>query len=116
MTQEHDEGHVWTGWPTRPALSLYADGGQVLVRSRSIRFDLADAVGHFFGVGLFAFHFGIHSDSTVLRKWTKQKIAAQESNIRYDLTHDGFDVMLACLKAPGLACREDAIWRLEITT
>lgn len=110
-----DDTYIWTGWPPRPVLTLYGDDGVCLHRNRSARLDLADTIGPFFYQGARRIVFGIRSDSSVERRWTEERLAAQENNIRYDLSHDGLYVKLTRLKGIGLPCSEEAIWRLKIS-
>lgn len=114
MSLDEAKMNIWTGWPPRPVLTLYGAGGVCLHRSRSARLDLADTIGPFFCQGVRSILLGLRSDSTVERRWTEERLDAQENNIRYDLSHDGFRVKLTRLKGHGLSCSEEAIWRLKI--
>lgn len=115
MSLDEAEMNIWTGWPPRPVLTLYGADGVCLFRSCSARLDLADTIGPFFCNGLRSVLFGIRSDSTVKRFWTEERLDAQEHNIRYDLSHDGFCVKLIRLKGAELSCSEEAMWRLKIS-
>lgn len=116
MLPEYSDFNIWTGWPARPILTLYGDGGRILVRSCSKRFDLADAIGHHYAEDPLVLLFGIRSNSSSTHRWAAEALAVQENNIRYDLSEDGYDVEFVRLKGLGLACAEEALWQLVITT
>ena len=108
------DGFAWTGWPPRPVLSIYGKDGRCLHRSRSSRFDLTDALDMCTGNAMGEAVFGMRSASAVRRKWTDDEVHRQAENIRYDLSADGFEVTLECIKGVGLGCNEELLWRLRI--
>lgn len=105
---------VWTGWPKRSDKSIYDHDSECIVRSRSKDFDLADAACSLFDGGTLVVLFGIKFRETSGEVWTEKKLRVQESNIRYDLSHDGFQVCFERLKGVGLKCHEEALWKLHI--
>lgn len=87
-----------------------------MFRSRSAAFDLTDTLDRVLGTPLGYSVFGISSNSAVDRRWTEAELRQQESNIRYDLSFDGFEVEIQRVKGAGLRCSEEALWSLIVTS
>lgn len=111
---EEPQVTVWTGWPARPVLTLYGKDGACLHRSRAASFDLADTIGPLYLRGMRSVLLGLRSNSAVSLRWTEDRLLLQESNIRYDLSNNGFRTRIARIKGQGLSCSEEALWKLTI--
>jgi hypothetical protein len=88
--------------------------GELIFRTRSKNFDLADTTGNWFDGGTLLLCFGIRCRDQTSDIWSEDRLRAQESNIRYDLSSDGFEVWIERLKGIELNCNEEALWQLHI--
>lgn len=114
MSYQECTATVWTKWPKRSDKSLYDMDGELILRTKSKKFDLADSVGNRFDGGTLLLRFGIRCRTQTSETWSEDNLRAQESNIRYDLSHDGFNVSIERLKGLKLSCNEEALWQLHI--
>lgn len=113
MTKEQEA----FAWPPRCTIKLYeADKGSMvyppLTSSTDRLFDMSDDIEpHDMPLSVY---FELSTKSTKWHKWDEDNLSQIESQIRYDLELENYDVVIERRGAINSPCSQEFLWRLDI--
>jgi hypothetical protein len=105
---------TWTGWPPRSKLSVLSRNRSLLLRRDQGHIDLADTIMLKWPRSQRTVEFRLSTQSKKWDRWDKNALALMEENIRYDLAHDGYGVIIKRISGEGKVCSTEMRWKLIV--
>jgi hypothetical protein len=96
--------------------NLLAQGEKLLPRidPDCNEIDLADTFLDFWPYRQRTVEMRLSSESKKWLKWDEKALALMEENIRYDLSHDGYRVIIKRISGVGEPCSTEMRWKLIV--
>lgn len=106
---------TWTGWPPRSRLHVYSRGRELFPITYARGIDLADTIIRMsWPHSQRTVELALTTESTKWDRWDENALALMEDNIRHDLGHDGYGVVITRLSGMGRPCTAEMRWRLVV--
>jgi hypothetical protein len=100
-------------WPQGALLSITDEEGNLMCKSRDQSFDLSDNVMHFFDGSPLTVLLSLSNGDK--EYWTDGYLKEIENLISYDLSFDGYSVVIKRLSEVSLSCDSAFYWKLLVS-